>query len=95
LSPEHTRSRLIGLAPCRLSLLAGRGVEERGGLAQVGGGTRDTVDANLETSYVKGPLGLSLRGNFFSTGGYPIIQENQRGVVDIDADPVTRHSLAG
>ena len=43
----------------------------------------------VETMCVKGPLGLSLRGNVFSTGGYPIIQENQRGAVDIDAD--SRH----
>jgi iron complex outermembrane receptor protein len=56
---------------------------------KIDGGTRDTIDANLETNVVKGPLGLSLRGNVFSTGGYPIIQENQRGAVDIDAD--SRH----
>ena len=53
------------------------------------GGTRDTVDANLQTDYVKGALGLALRGHVFSTGGYPIIQENQRGAVDVDAD--SRH----
>jgi outer membrane receptor protein involved in Fe transport len=56
---------------------------------KIDGGTRDTIDANLETNVVKGPLGLLLRGNVFSTGGYPIIQENQRGAVDIDAD--SRH----
>jgi outer membrane receptor protein involved in Fe transport len=56
---------------------------------KIDGGTRDTIDANLETNVVKGPLGLSLRGSVFSTGGYPIIQENQRGAVDIDAD--SRH----
>jgi outer membrane receptor protein involved in Fe transport len=56
---------------------------------KIDGGTRDTVDANLATDFVKGSLGLSLQGNVFSTGGYPIIQENQRGAVDIDAD--SRH----
>jgi outer membrane receptor protein involved in Fe transport len=56
---------------------------------RIDGGTRDSVDANLDTHAVKGPLGLSLRGHVFSTGGYPIVQENQRGAVDIDAD--SRH----
>jgi iron complex outermembrane receptor protein len=53
------------------------------------GGTRDTIDANLETSYITGPLGLALQGRVFSTGGYPIVQEGERGAVDIDAD--SRH----
>ena len=66
-----------------------RKTQATGVQGQIGGGTRDTVDANLETMCVKGPLGLSLRGHVFSTGGYPIIQENQRGAVDIDAD--SRH----
>ncbi|MGH8070905.1 MAG: TonB-dependent receptor plug domain-containing protein [Candidatus Entotheonellia bacterium] len=57
-----------------------------GAQGKIDGGTRDTVDANLETNFVQDPLRLSLRGNVFSTGGYPIIQENQRGAVDIDAD---------
>jgi outer membrane receptor protein involved in Fe transport len=56
---------------------------------KIDGGTRATVDANLETNAVKGPLGVSLRGNVFRTGGYPVIQEQQRGAVDIDAD--SRH----
>jgi outer membrane receptor protein involved in Fe transport len=63
--------------------------EATGVQGKIDGGMRDTVDANLETNVVKGPLGLSLRGNVFSTGGYPIIQENQRGAVDIDAN--SRH----
>lgn len=60
-----------------------------GAQGKIDGGTRDTVDANLEANVVKNPLGVSLRGNVFSTGGYPIIQENQRGAADIDAD--SRH----
>jgi outer membrane cobalamin receptor len=56
---------------------------------KIDGGTRDTVDANLATDFVEGLLGLSLQGNVFSTGGYPIIQENQGGAVDIEAD--SRH----
>ena len=53
---------------------------------KIDGGTRDTVDANVDTTVVKGPVGLSLRGNVFSTEGYPVIQEHQRGAVDIAAD---------
>jgi iron complex outermembrane receptor protein len=53
------------------------------------GGTRDTVDANLAAHLDRGPLGLSLRGQVFTTGGYPVVQENQRGAVDVDAD--SRH----
>ncbi len=63
--------------------------ETTGVQGKIDGGTRDTIETNLDTNVVKGPLGLSLRGNVFSTGGYPIIQENQRGAVDIDAD--SRH----
>lgn len=54
-----------------------------GGLA---GGTQDTIQANLHTDYVTGPLALSLHGDIFSTGGFPIVREHQRGAVDIDAD---------
>jgi len=50
------------------------------------GGTHDTVNANLQVDYVTGPLALSLQGDVFSTGGFPIVREEQRGAVDIDAD---------
>jgi outer membrane receptor protein involved in Fe transport len=50
------------------------------------GGTHNTVNANLRTDYVTGPLALSLQGDIFSTGGFPIVRSDQRGVVDINAD---------
>ena len=50
------------------------------------GGTHDTVNANLQADYVTGPLALSLQGEVFSTGGFPIVKEDQRGAVDINAD---------
>ena len=49
----------------------------------------DTVHANLQADYVTGPLALSLQGDVFSTGGFPIVRADQRGAVDIDAD--SRH----
>jgi len=63
--------------------------EATGMQGKIDGGTRDTIEADVDTNVVQGPLGLSLHGNVFRTGGYPIIQENQRGAVDIDAD--SRH----
>ena len=53
------------------------------------GGTHDTVHAHLQTDSVTGPLALSLQGDVFSTGGFPIVRADQRGAVDIDAD--SRH----
>jgi outer membrane receptor protein involved in Fe transport len=50
------------------------------------GGTHDTVHAHLQADYVTGPLALSLQGDVFSTGGFPIVRAAQRGAVDIDAD---------
>ena len=50
------------------------------------GGTHDTVNAHLQADYATGPLALSLQGNVFSTGGFPIVRADQRGPVDIDAD---------
>lgn len=50
------------------------------------GGTHNTVDANLQADYVTGPLTLSLQGDVFSTGGFPIVKANQRGAVDSNAD---------
>lgn len=49
-------------------------------------GNRETVDANLQTDYVTDPVALSLWGRMFSTGGFPIVNEEQRGDVDIEAD---------
>ncbi|HEY5867433.1 MAG TPA: TonB-dependent receptor, partial [Candidatus Tectomicrobia bacterium] len=50
------------------------------------GGTHDTVHAHLHADAVTGPLALSLHGDIFSTGGFPIVRADQRGAVDIDAD---------
>ena len=50
------------------------------------GGTHDTVHAHLQADAVTGPLALSLQGDVFSTGGFPIVKADQRGAVDIDAD---------
>ena len=50
------------------------------------GGTHDTVNANLQADYVTGPLALSLQGDIFNTGGFPIVKADQRGAVDIDAN---------
>ena len=50
------------------------------------GGTHDTVHANLQADYVTGPLALSLQGDVFRTGGFPVVRADQRGAVDIDAD---------
>ena len=50
------------------------------------GGTHDTVHAHLQADAVTGPLALSLHGDVFSTGGFPIVKADQRGAVDIDAD---------
>jgi outer membrane receptor protein involved in Fe transport len=45
---------------------------------------------DLLLTEAKGPLRLSLEGNYFDTGGYPIVKESRRGAIDIDA--TSRHS---
>src|SRR5256712_4012869 len=53
-------------------------------------GTRDTMNFDLLLHEVQGPLRLTLEGNYFDTGGYPVVKESRRGGVDIDAD--SRHT---
>ena len=53
-------------------------------------GTRDTMNFDLLLHEVQGPLRLTLEGNYFDTGGYPVVKESRRGSIDIDAD--SRHT---
>jgi outer membrane receptor protein involved in Fe transport len=49
-------------------------------------GNRDTYEGSFETHLESGPLEFSGFVNRFSTGGYPVLQGDQRGPVDTDAD---------
>ncbi|MBI4381861.1 MAG: TonB-dependent receptor [candidate division NC10 bacterium] len=60
--------------------------EARVAQAKLDLGTRNTVDADLMASHVRGPWGASVEGSFFRTDGYKIVREDQRGKIDIDAD---------
>src|SRR2546426_12417410 len=53
-------------------------------------GSYETRNFDLLLTEAKGPLRLALEGNYFDTGGYPIVKESRRGAIDIDA--TSRHS---
>jgi vitamin B12 transporter len=59
--------------------------EARAGGAVVEGGTRDTVRADGWATDRGGALGLGLAGGWLATGGWPIVQEAQRGAIDVPA----------
>src|SRR5581483_4736913 len=49
-------------------------------------GSRDTAGLDLLLQEARGPLRLSLEGDVFGTGGYPVVRASRRGPIDIDAD---------
>ena len=63
---------------------------ERAAFFEASYGSHDTRNFDLLLTQAKGPLRLSLEGNYFDTGGYPIVKESRRGAIDIDA--TSRHS---
>ena len=63
---------------------------ERAAFFEASYGSYDTRNFDLLLTEAKGPLRLSLEGNYFDTGGYPIVKESRRGAIDIDA--TSRHS---
>jgi outer membrane receptor protein involved in Fe transport len=48
-------------------------------------GNRSTYDVAADASFAQQPLALGIFADRFSTGGYPVIRENQRGPVDTNA----------
>jgi outer membrane receptor protein involved in Fe transport len=59
---------------------------ERGGAFEASYGTHDTANLDLLLTEARGPLRLSLEGNWFDTGGYPVVSVSRRGPIDIDAE---------
>ena len=53
-------------------------------------GSFDTYNVDLLVTEAQGPFRISLEGNRYETGGYPIVKESRRGAIDIDAD--SRHT---
>jgi outer membrane receptor protein involved in Fe transport len=60
--------------------------EENFGTAEATLGNADTYGVNLRSGIVEKSVRLSLFAEEFSTGGYPVLQRDQRGPVDRDAD---------
>ncbi len=58
---------------------------ERAAFFEASYGSYDTRNFDLLLTEAKGPFRLSLEGNYFDTGGYPIVKESRRGAIDIDA----------
>ncbi|MGI8820361.1 MAG: TonB-dependent receptor plug domain-containing protein [Chthoniobacterales bacterium] len=59
-------------------------------------GNHDTYDVSLGATLVERPVTLSLFAERFSTGGYPVLQHDQRGPVDNNASSDSELlSLAG
>ncbi len=48
-------------------------------------GNRDTERVSFYASEVTGPVGVSIEGRYFSTGGYQRVRKDQRGEVDTEA----------
>jgi outer membrane receptor protein involved in Fe transport len=65
--------------------LHSRRAEDDAAWAQVTLGDRETYGASLAASLVDKAVRLSVFGETFSTGGYPVLQADQRGLVDTDA----------
>lgn len=49
-------------------------------------GSYDTSNVDVFATGVHGPVGIALEGNWFETGGFPIVKRSRRGRIDIDAD---------
>ena len=54
-------------------------------------GSYDTTNVDVFATGVYGPFGLAVEGNWFETGGFPIVKASRRGPIDIDAD--SRHGV--
>ncbi len=52
-------------------------------------GIRDTERVSFYASDVAGPVGVSIEGRYFSTGGYKRVRKDQRG--DVDIESTSRH----
>jgi outer membrane receptor protein involved in Fe transport len=59
---------------------------ERGLAFDVSHGSYDTTNVDLLVTEARGPLRVSLEGNWFETGGFKIVKDSDRGPIDIDAD---------
>jgi iron complex outermembrane receptor protein len=63
--------------------------EPRTAALQAYGGTRSSGNAEAFGSNAWGPLAASVGGSFFTTDGYVLVREDQRGAVDVEA--ASRH----
>ena len=70
--------------------LVSRPIEEPGLRLTAQGGTRDTYRIDGAVQRPVGPFHLALDGRVFDTGGYPVVREDQRGPIDVDA--ASRHA---
>jgi outer membrane cobalamin receptor len=58
----------------------------RAALFEASYGSHDTYNLDLLLTEVQGPFRLGLEGNRYETGGYKVVKESRRGVIDVDAD---------
>jgi len=49
-------------------------------------GSEDQYDGTLASALSAGPFQITAMASGYSTGGYPVVRDDQRGPVDIDAD---------
>jgi outer membrane receptor protein involved in Fe transport len=62
--------------------VATRRPEPRTVAARAYGGSRRSANGELFASHGKGPLAASVGGNYYTTDGYNLVREDQRGPVD-------------
>ncbi|MEA2491315.1 MAG: hypothetical protein QOH21_3107, partial [Acidobacteriota bacterium] len=56
----------------------------------VSGGSEETGTLSIFGAGARGPWSFSMAGDFFTTDGYVLVREGQRGAVDVEAD--SRHA---
>lgn len=49
------------------------------------GGNRGTARGGAWAAGRRGPVGVSLRGDYLGFGGFPVVRDDQRGPIDVDA----------
>ncbi len=74
-----------------IDLVTRRPTEPRQAEAIAEAGTRGTARTGLWAAGREGPLALSLRGDYLGFGGFPVVRDEQRGPIDVDAG--SRHGV--
>lgn len=68
--------------------LVTRKPESRAADVAVEGGTRGTARTDVRVADRAGSFGAAVSGGWLDTDGYPVVRDDRRGTIDVDADSV-------